>query len=73
VHGQRHNRLDRSVGGVRRRRDVSEQTDHETFQVKVVRWMAFILVMPLIWLICGLVRLWELITGKRFDLDGPNR
>jgi Acyltransferase family len=71
VHG-RHNRLDRSVGGVRRRRDVSEQTDHETFQMKVVRWMAYILVMPIIWLVCGAICLWELITGKHVDFDGPS-
>src|ERR1700688_101754 len=71
VHGRRHNRLDSSVGGVRRHRDISEQTDHETFQMKVVRWVAYILVMPIIWLVCGAISLWELITGKRVDFDGP--
>jgi hypothetical protein len=38
---------------------------------RVLGWMLFIVVMPIIWLLFGLMRLWELITGKRVDFDGP--
>jgi hypothetical protein len=42
--------------------------------MKIIRWMLFgIIVLPVIWLACGVVRLWELVTGKRFDLDNPKR
>jgi hypothetical protein len=42
--------------------------------VKIIRWVVFIfVVLPVIWLVCGVIRLLELVTGKHFDLDGPKR
>jgi hypothetical protein len=44
------------------------------YQMIVLRWMFLIfLAFPIIGLVFGMIRLWELLTGERVDFDGPKR